>query len=388
MFFPYNTDAPLYYRPIVTILMIAVNFFAFFCELADPEFVVTFFALKVGDGLNPIQWLTCNFLHADIFHLVGNMISFWAFGLVVEGKLGLFKTLGVYLGIGTIYGAIVQILMLGGDEGICLGASAIVFGMMAMCIIWAPENSMECVLFIRITPIFFEVRIKILVCIFLVMQIIFLVLNGGRLSSEFLHVVGAVTGFIVGIWLLKSGQVDCENWDIFSIWSGRHEMTEIERIKHDANTPKAKQKKIEQSKKRQNLLLEEIRIAINDNNPIPAFVIVQKMIKEFPNAVIPESDLLSLIQILIKGKLWSEAIVMIREYLSRFTSKSLPIRLNLARIFIEIDKPHSAKKTLSKIDPNDLDSSQYKVLQSLKELAQKKALFLEQQGIYEVVEEV
>ncbi|MDR2171440.1 MAG: rhomboid family intramembrane serine protease [Planctomycetaceae bacterium] len=385
MFFPYNTDAPVYYRPIVTVLMIAANIIIFFCEAGDPSIVANY-ALAVGNGLNPVQWLTCNFLHADIGHLVGNMISFWAFGLVVEGKLGLIRTLVVYLGIGVIYGAVVQILMLGNEPGICLGASAIVFGMMAMCMIWAPENCMECVLFIRFRPIFFEMRIKTFVGLFLVLQVIFLVWMGGRLSSEFLHVVGAVTGFVVGIYMLKSGQVDCENWDIFSVWAGRHKMTDIERIKYDANTPHAKQKKLEQIKKRQNMLIDEIRFAINNATPLPAFVIMQKLIAEFPDVKILESDLLLLIRDLVKGDYKREAIVMMQEYLNRFTSRALPVRLNLVRFLIDAKQPHKAEKFLAKIDINNLDAKQQKIYQSLKELAKKTAAAMEQQGIYEINE--
>ena len=68
--------------------------------------------------------------------VAGNMIALWAFGLVVEGKLGACKTLFVYLGIGVLHGAIVQFLMLGGAQNYCLGASAIIYGFMAMCLIW------------------------------------------------------------------------------------------------------------------------------------------------------------------------------------------------------------------------------------------------------------
>ncbi|MDR1141232.1 MAG: rhomboid family intramembrane serine protease [Planctomycetaceae bacterium] len=386
MFFPYNTDAPIYYLPIITVCMIVVNIFAFGCELAYPE-QIEWLTLEVGNGIHPLQWLTSNFLHADIMHLLGNMISFWAFGLVVEGKLGLIKTLCVYLGIGIIHGVVVQLLMLGGHPGHCLGASAIIFGMMAMCLIWAPENSMECMLLIYIRPFFFEVRIKVLVGLFLFFQILVLVLTGGQLSSEFLHTVGAVVGFAVGIWLLKSGQVDCENWDIFSVWAGRHRMTDAERKKHDAEKPKAKQQRAEQISKRQNLLLEEIRSAIHNRTPLPAFIIAQKMIKEFHDGKIPEPDLLSLIRSLLEKEHWAESITMMHEYLNRYTEKASIIRLSLAHILIRTNKPRTAIKILTKIDLPLLDDSQRKLFHSLIEQAKKTAAAMDQQGIYELVEE-
>ncbi len=58
--------------------------------------------LTHGEGLHPVQWVTNNFLHGRIFHLVGNMIFLWGFGLVVEGKLGWWRFLLVYMGIGIL----------------------------------------------------------------------------------------------------------------------------------------------------------------------------------------------------------------------------------------------------------------------------------------------
>ena len=69
--------------------------------------------LEHGNGLHPAQWLTSHFAHADMMHLVGNMAFLWSFGLIVEGKLGWWKTLVTYLGVGIVHGAFTQLVMLG-----------------------------------------------------------------------------------------------------------------------------------------------------------------------------------------------------------------------------------------------------------------------------------
>ena len=85
VFFPYATDAPIYHRPIATIGLIVANILVFLAiggsgsESSDP------FWLVFGHGLHPFQWLSCNFVHGDVFHLAGNLIFLWVFGLVVEG---------------------------------------------------------------------------------------------------------------------------------------------------------------------------------------------------------------------------------------------------------------------------------------------------------------
>ncbi|MCH8807986.1 MAG: rhomboid family intramembrane serine protease, partial [Planctomycetes bacterium] len=110
--FPWKTDAPIYYLPIVTVAMIVINTIVFIYIVAIPH-VVRDLALIHGNGLHPLQWLTSNFIHGRIFHLLGNMVFLWVFGLVVEGKLGWMRFLTVFLGIGILQNALVQIVMLG-----------------------------------------------------------------------------------------------------------------------------------------------------------------------------------------------------------------------------------------------------------------------------------
>ena len=86
-FLPYNTDAPIYHFPLVTITMIVINVAAFVLTVMYPEAAIAY-CLDHGNGLHPIQWITSSFMHAGIIHLVGNMLALWTFGLIVEGKIG------------------------------------------------------------------------------------------------------------------------------------------------------------------------------------------------------------------------------------------------------------------------------------------------------------
>ena len=101
----------------------------------------------MGDGrLHPVQWVTHNFLHFGFMHLAGNMLFLWAFGIVVEGKLGALKYLLAYLAIGTLHGAFVQILLRNsGIDQHAAGASAVVYGLLAVCMVWAPRNELNCI---------------------------------------------------------------------------------------------------------------------------------------------------------------------------------------------------------------------------------------------------
>ena len=59
---------------------------------------------------------------------------------------GRWKYLATYLAIGTLHGAFVQTLLLrSGLDGHAAGASAVVFGLLAICMVWAPRNELNCV---------------------------------------------------------------------------------------------------------------------------------------------------------------------------------------------------------------------------------------------------
>ena len=102
------------YWPFATVGLIVVNVLLFALTLAAPEQVAPY-VLAFGDRLYPFQWISHAFFHQGFVHLVGNMVFLWCFGLIVEGKLGWWKMLAVYLGIAATEGAISQIIMLGGQ---------------------------------------------------------------------------------------------------------------------------------------------------------------------------------------------------------------------------------------------------------------------------------
>jgi membrane associated rhomboid family serine protease len=329
----------------------------FVIELAVPE-SVGHFKLSFGEGLNPIQWLTCNFLHAGFLHLAGNMLFLWSFGLIVEGKLGWYKTLAIYLGIGVLHGAIVQFAMLGA-HGSALGASAAIFGFMAMSLVWAPENEMQCLFLLIAYPIYFEMRVFVLVGLFLLLQIVTLVLTGMAMSSELLHLVGAGLGFPVAIWMLKKGQVDCENWDLFSVWAGRHTMTDEGRARTDADDPARQRQRQEKLRQRQEKALEEIRQVLQSGQPKLALVANQRLARELPGWQLPEAELLAIIGGLRQQNLWEESIPALVEYLAHYSQRATAIRLELARVLLAYQKrPAQAWKVMAKIDDSALDPRQ------------------------------
>jgi membrane associated rhomboid family serine protease len=107
-------------KPIVTWCLIAANLAVFFYEAGAPQagldrmidtFSLTPAALR-GDipargSLPPLATLiTYQFFHADIGHLLGNMIFLWVFGDDIERALGRLRYLVFYLATGVIGGLV------------------------------------------------------------------------------------------------------------------------------------------------------------------------------------------------------------------------------------------------------------------------------------------
>src|ERR1700730_831010 len=107
-------------KPVVTWCLIAANLAIFFyetgaSELAFDRLIDTFsltpaaFIGEVGArGWVPafVTLLTYQFFHADLAHIVGNMVFLWVFGDDVERALGRVRYLAFYLLCGAIGGLV------------------------------------------------------------------------------------------------------------------------------------------------------------------------------------------------------------------------------------------------------------------------------------------
>jgi len=385
LYIPYGTDAPLYRLPIITIVMIVINIavFAMFTgEQVEP------YMLAMGTGLYPVQWLTANFLHADFFHLLFNMLFLWVFGPVIEGRMGAFRMLAIYLGIAIVFGAVFQILTLGLEPGFALGASGVIFGLAAMSFIWAPESKVHGYVifwffrygFVKDT----ETEISIIVGFFAVLQVLGSLLLGNNLLGELGHILGAILGLAVAIGLLKLKFVDCEYQDIFSVWSGAKERAEIEA--KDENAIQRRERGLQKRQKRQNLLSEEIKLAIEHQTPLPAFVIAQRTEREFADWTLPQELHLKMIQQLLAGKHWTEATASMRHYLERHQEQASSIRIMLVQALLVQNKPSAAMKVLGSIPLQEMGAEQQSAISKIRKKAEAMHQKNLEEGVYEMDE--
>lgn len=366
MIFPWNTNAPLYHFPVVTIALIVVNTAAFAASLAHED--PSPYMLEFGDGLHPVQWITSFFMHADPVHLVGNMIFLWGFGLVIEGKIGWWRFLLVYLGLGIFQAALVQLCMLS-STGAALGASGAIYGLLAMALIWAPQNEMSCVGLFGFRIFHFEVPILFFVGMYVMLEIYAAWRVDFQMSTPVLHLAGALPGFLLAAAMVKLEWVDCENYDLFAVLGGREGEAKVKKRKPDV-------KKIaeERQHREARLLAAEthFRQHLQNGRAGAALAIHQKMSAGNDGWQLERPQLLALIQGLHKQQLWSESIPPMVEYLRTAPDGAPRVRLKLAQILIvEAKRPGRALSVLEKIPAGSLTPEQEKTRRNLEHHARK-----------------
>ena len=394
LYFPYGTNAPIYYRPIVTYAMMLINLLVFISYTEGTNLFNSFipehvepYMLALGAGLHPVQWFTSNFIHASIFQLFFCMLFLWIFGIIVEGKLGPYKMLPLYLGIGILVCAAKQMLSLGLEPTQTCGALSIVFGLAAICLIWAPENEIDGVLivfFVFFKAKHLETKISVLVTIFLLIQLLPFFVFGGTLYGTLLYLVGAFTGFIFGIVMLKLKLVDCEHWDILSVWKGENLWTDEERAAIEENKPEAIKHRQERRQKRDKLFTEEIELALTNRTPLPAFIIAQRKEREFADWKLPQPLHLKMIQQLLSDKYGTEAVTAMRQYLQRHKEQAVFVSLMLAQTLISQNKPKAAVKVLDNVPLQELAMEQQSAIQKVRSKAEAMHQKNLEAGIYEM----
>ena len=162
------------------------------------------------DSPNPIQMLTSGLIHADWWHLTGNMIVFFAFGIALEILIGNTRLyLNIIVSI-TIASALAYSLYTAifGSPYPTLGFSDVVFGMIGLSAYLMPRARIKAFVWI-----FFWVRITflpawVLAAWYIGWNLYDLVLFGNESGVNIVsHVAGAFTGYLLGRWWLSDRKI-------------------------------------------------------------------------------------------------------------------------------------------------------------------------------------
>jgi membrane associated rhomboid family serine protease len=382
MLIPYSTDAPVYHWPFATVGLIAVNVAIFFGVAFGEIGPFENWVLEYGNGVHPDQWFRAMFMHAGLDHLIGNMLFLWVFGLVVEGKLGWWKFLVCYLGIGATQSMIEQLVMLGynGESPGSVGASAAIFGLMAMATVWAPMNEISFLWLIFIRSGTIDISIAVLAAFYAGWEILMLMLTGGSAGSSWLHLGGFALGFPLAIVLLKRKVVDCEGWDLFHVWRGDYGSFKKE---PDPAEIFAKVESRQQSRDHQ-LLTEakqQLRLYLKQTNVDAAVRLIHKMKDVGTGLTLDRNELLEIIRGLHSAKRWQDSAPSMAEFIVRFPEQADPMRIKLAQIcVVELQRPGKALDLLAAVDKSKLSDQHSQLINRIT----AKAQAMQAEGVVEL----
>lgn len=142
IFIPVRTDSPVHRIPWVNHAIIAANVLIYL----STDFLAELHGHGAGEqiksslmidphNLELWQFFTYQFLHGDVWHLLGNMLFLWVFGNSVNCKMGQISYLMFYLACGVFAGVGFAIT----SDGPCLGSSGAIAGVTTAFLVLFPR---------------------------------------------------------------------------------------------------------------------------------------------------------------------------------------------------------------------------------------------------------
>jgi membrane associated rhomboid family serine protease len=200
----------------------------------------------IGGALNPFIWLTTDFLHGDLLRFGANLVFFWTFGLIVEGKLGWYVFVPLYAALGVAYTTLVdyaavelaQFVTPHVERAATLGSSAAVYALAAMTLVWCPANSVRCFAWIWLAPCFYELPIWLVALGYVAFDAALAWLGGLPPQSLAVSLAGAALGAAAALIAQLVRLVDCQGWDLLSVLVGRHGDVDLDEMRKYRHPPR------------------------------------------------------------------------------------------------------------------------------------------------------
>lgn len=169
----------------LTIINVIVFIFGYFVQ-KDIPWLETFVLFPIGSENYAVhQWISHQFLHAGVAHLVFNMIALLSFGPIVEKYFN--KDFIWFYLISGLGAALLQLSFV--PETALLGASGAIFGILLVSVILDPESK---ILLFFILPI----KGKWLISAILIFETYMGFFAEPDGIGHLAHLGGAITGFL------------------------------------------------------------------------------------------------------------------------------------------------------------------------------------------------
>ena len=248
-------------------------------------------------------------------------------------------------------------------KGRCLGASGVIFSLMAISLVWAPKNEMHIVGFLFYRAVSFDVTIMVYSLWYLALNILGLLLSKFEMGSSGLHMIGCVIGFAVGVGFLGMGWVDCEKWDLFSVLSGKYGRFAEQDWAIGGHSPTGKTygelplptgteesangaATVTRSKKT-STAMKQVNALIDSGDVLTAAEVLMTMRLHETDICPDEARLRMLAMGLLQAQAFDDAEIWLQEYLDHFPEDNAWARIRMAQLLLtQFKRPTASLLTL------------------------------------------
>lgn len=355
-FFPIRTDRVQRRTPWINYSLIAANVLLFLLtrhqvhQLAvargplTPDMLIEQFPI-LRYYLQPQlpawwQYITYQFLHQDLLHLIGNMVFLYVFGNGVEDRLGKVGYLlfylagGVFAGIGHVIGSDAPVLGASGSVSAVTGAYLALFPLTYVTIIY---------FFFIIGA--FEVSSLYLILLRVAWDLVMhLGMAGGVAYAA--HLAGYLFGFLVGMGLLAARLLPREPYDLLALIEHRRRRAQFKAATRKGYRPwefnkpgdpshGTDQPPVSEQQKKVMDLRARVADAMSAHQYADALAHYRELLKADPDQVLGQQLQLDVATQLMAERAYTDAAVAYERFLQTYTgySQHEQVQLMLALIY-------------------------------------------------------
>jgi hypothetical protein len=136
--------------------------------------------------------------------------------------------------------------------------------------------------------------------------------------------------------------------------------------------PESEEEPVLTVEQRRMLALDAMRSLLAARKGTAALALYHKTVHVCESWELPEKELLQFTELVCDEKLWLAAVPLLENYLQRFRSRVVPVRLKLAKILIEQQqRPTYASRVLGELPREGLGEKEERLRTSLTQKAQQ-----------------
>jgi membrane associated rhomboid family serine protease len=224
MIFPLRTDSPLKRTPYMNYGLILANVIVFVVQQSVPQ--ITGWGQLGPHGISLYRYFTYAFLHANVLHILGNMVFLYIFGNNVNDKMGDLGYLAFYLA-GAVFAGVAYICSDAVGAPV-IGASGAVAAVTGAYLVLFPRSEITIIYFFFLIG---TIEIPSMWFIgFFFAQDLFLNFAHDTGVAHMAHVGGTLFGFGVCFVLLVLHLLPRDQFDILALvqrWNKRRQYKDL-----------------------------------------------------------------------------------------------------------------------------------------------------------------